>query len=456
MKKFLGIIVLSFIFHCNSFAGEMNLWKKIINLPEDIFKGHKKGWNFSNNFDPKTHLTPDYAFTIVNKSDGHPVRLGDESIRFELRRGDCGVNAGGYNDCTIWDESTGHTSERHELGSQQKLKGVTWHTYSLFLTKDFPIEGHGYEHISLGQFHGYPNNNPSFKWDVDEGTYQLRRRTGCHLKEFIKKFGGKDGFKCSLSMPENNRQNVISAKDLRGKWHDIVINIKWSRKQDGYFKQWINGKLVYHYLGNTSKPKGSINRFKFGIYRGASNKTPEVSTQIAYYDELRYASKSCEKLKLEDLGYSCEKLESQKIANALIDHIPGKIELAIESLPTMDEKYKLVWLWIDKTMDDREIRKSFVIGDEVTIKDGKIKFDKMNNSKVISNKYREKVSFINLGDTFMIKGSLDLDSSSLSKVTISGSSIKNEKGLYVAEGLWGIDNKKKKKEYIGIFLKPLK
>ena len=80
MKKFLGIIVLSFIFYCNSFAGEMNLWKKIINLPEDIFKGHKKGWNFSNNFDPKTHLTPDYVFTIVKKSDGHPVRLGDESI----------------------------------------------------------------------------------------------------------------------------------------------------------------------------------------------------------------------------------------------------------------------------------------------------------------------------------------------------------------------------------------
>ena len=122
----------------------------------------------------------------------------------------------------------------------------------------------------------------------------------------------------------------------------------------------------------------------------------------------------------------------------------------------MDGKYKLVWLWINKTMDDREISRSFVIGDEVTIKDGKIKFDKMNNSKVISNKYREKVSFINFGDKFTIKGSLDLDSSGSPKVTISGSTIKNEKGLYVAEGLWGVDDKKKKKEYIGIFLKPLK
>ena len=46
-------------------------------------------------------------------------------------------------------------SERHELGSRQKLTGITWHTFSLFLTEDFPIEGHRYEHISLGQFHGY-------------------------------------------------------------------------------------------------------------------------------------------------------------------------------------------------------------------------------------------------------------------------------------------------------------
>ena len=33
-------------------------------------------------------------------------------------------------------------------------------------------------------------------------------------------------------------------------------------------------------------------------------------SQIAYYDEIRYA-KSCKKLKIKDLGYSCEEIESQ-------------------------------------------------------------------------------------------------------------------------------------------------
>ena len=316
MKKILNILFIIFFYSSIGSAGEMNVWKKTIHLPDDISKGYKKGWTFTNNFDHKTRLTPDYAFKIVNKSKGHPVRLGEQSIRFELRRGDCGKSPGGYDDCTIWNKNNGMSSERHELGSENFFKGTLWHTYSIFLKDPFPIKGHGYEHISLGQMHGFPNSNPSFKWDVDEETYQIRRRTACHLKEFLKKTGsaksGGDSFKCSIGMAGNHFENLISKKDLIGRWHDIILNVKWTTKQDGYFKQWINGKLVYHYKGNTSKPKGSVNRFKFGIYRGNTYDTPKESTHIVYYDEINLAKK-CEKLGLEDLGYSCKDLESQTI-----------------------------------------------------------------------------------------------------------------------------------------------
>ncbi len=173
MKKLLGIVVLGLLW-CNvGFAGEMNVWKKNIKLPEDIFKGHNKGWKLQGGADPKTHLTPDYAFKVVNKSDGHPVRLGKQSIRFELRRGDCGVHVGGYNDCTIWDEKTGWYSERYELASELKIitKGTTWHAYSIFIPEDTPTVGQGYEHMSLGQFHGAGLSRPSFIFNVDTGAY---------------------------------------------------------------------------------------------------------------------------------------------------------------------------------------------------------------------------------------------------------------------------------------------
>ena len=66
MKKILGIIFFVLFFCDFVFAGEMNVWKKTIHLPDDISKGYKKGWTFTNNFDHKTRLTPDYAFKIVN------------------------------------------------------------------------------------------------------------------------------------------------------------------------------------------------------------------------------------------------------------------------------------------------------------------------------------------------------------------------------------------------------
>jgi len=122
MKKAIGILVLGLLC-CNfSVAGEMNVFKKKIKLPEDVAQGYENSWRFCCDFDKKTRLTPDYAFKIVNKSDDHPVRLGEQSIRFEVRRGDCGVSPGGYNDCA-------HRSERHELkADENSLKSVTRHT----------------------------------------------------------------------------------------------------------------------------------------------------------------------------------------------------------------------------------------------------------------------------------------------------------------------------------------
>ena len=218
MKKLLRIVVIGLLW-CNvGFSGEMDVLKKIIKLPEDIFKGHNKGWRMQGGADPKTLLTPDYAFKVVNKSDGHPVRLGKQSIRFELRRGDCGLHKGGWNDCE-------HNSERHELASEKKLKGTTWHSYSIFIADNTPTFGQGYSHMSLAQFHGPGLSKPSFIFNVESGDYKLIRRTYCHTKEYLKK-KKKEGLKCTAEMEENQIHDLILEKDLKGKWHDIVINVK--------------------------------------------------------------------------------------------------------------------------------------------------------------------------------------------------------------------------------------
>lgn len=298
VKKLLAILVLGLLI-CNvGFAGDMNVFKKKIKLPKDVTQGYKNAWKFCCNYDAKTRLTPDHAFKVVNKSDGHPVRFGEQAIRFEVRRGDCEVSPGGYNDCEA-------RSERHELKAQEhSFKGVTWHTYSLFLPNDLPIPGSDWN--CMGQFHSDGDGSPAFQWDVESVGYELKRRTSCNLPENKNKG-------CSVDYPQNHRQTVIKRKDLLGKGHDHIFNVKWSLKQDGYLKHWINGKLVYHYQGSNLTPGERVS-FQFGIYRGFLNRTPKKATRVAYYDEVRYAKKSCKKLKLEDLGYSCSDLEDQTIS----------------------------------------------------------------------------------------------------------------------------------------------
>ena len=332
MKKLLGVLVLGLVltFSSNGISEEksteqtiirssyneieeMNVFKKKIKLPEDVAQGYVNAWKFCCNFDPETRLTPAYAFKIVNKSDGHPVRLGEQSIRFEIRPGDCGLGPswseepGGYDDCK-------HNSERHELNAIKEvnsLKGVTWHTYSLYLPKDFPLDG--YEWIGMGQFHT-ETSVPAFNFNVGYQGYQLERRTACSLPENKNK-------DCSSRDAQNYHKTVIHQDYLRGQWHDMVFNGKWSVKQKGFFKMWVNGKLVYHYQGS-NLTRGELSGFQFGIYQHPFIYSSKDEIHVSYYDEIRFAKKSCKKLKLEDLGYNCKDLESQ--TSLRIDKIKGK------------------------------------------------------------------------------------------------------------------------------------
>ena len=105
-------------------------------------------------------------------------------------------------------------------------------------------------------------------------------------------------------------KKLLEQNDMLGKWNDILVNAKWTHKDDGFFKIWINGKLTYEHRGKTLL-KGDVIEYQLGIYRSFISRLPGPDpTQVVYYDELRY-DRSCKKLKLEDLGYSCEEIESQ-------------------------------------------------------------------------------------------------------------------------------------------------
>ena len=291
MKKLFGIVIFVLLICENVFAGVEEVIKEI-KKNKDIAQGFNKVKEFDTwnewRVTPKAILKSDkskreYLVKIVNKSDNHPVRFGKQSLRFEVRDGD-GLGWDARND-----------RERSELLICCVNKKNTWTAWSLYLPLDykliFPVK------TMLGQFHNDADNPPAFAFEN-----QSDRRTnegGGYWIEVDEYVGGN-----------NVPKKLLDHSEMLGRWNDILVNAKWTHKEDGFFKIWINGKLAFNHIGKT-QDKGELIEFHVGIYRSFLSRTngPD-KTQIAYYDEIRHA-KSCKKLKISDLGYSCKKIESQ-------------------------------------------------------------------------------------------------------------------------------------------------
>ena len=308
MKKLLEILVLGLLF-CNvGFTSEINV-KKSIKFPKDIVQGYKNDmgslWKLSCTYSENNKcMTPNYAYKIVNKDKDYPVRLGKKSVRMELRKGDCHQKRkGSYNDCRA-----SPPAERHEFGIEYDkstgINGKTWHAHSMFLPSDTPIINS--EWITMGQFHNIDYNKPPVNFDLKNKHFELVTRFHCiHPSKLNKTCHSNDNSKAI--------KKIINTNKLFGQWNDFVVNANWtSNIKKGFFKLWVNGKLVYHFVGRTVAPKDQIT-VQFGIYRGAAQSSGDAN-HVVYYDEIRKA-KSCKKLKLGKLGYSCKDLESQKLEN---------------------------------------------------------------------------------------------------------------------------------------------
>ena len=202
-----------------------------------------------------------HGMQTVRKTDGHPVRSGKTSIRFEVRPGDCSW-VKGWNDCK-------NDRERHELISN-KIRGEKWIQWSLYMPEDFPIIWPA--QTAMAQFHQAGDRPPAFMFQNRAGGYTANRQKN-HI--------------------DVENRKLLNDEDMRGKWSDILVHVKWTSKADGFFRVYVNGEVKprYVYQGATHDPGAQV-VFKFGIYRSWISRTPNVDpTQVLYYDDVRLSSK---------------------------------------------------------------------------------------------------------------------------------------------------------------------
>jgi len=230
-----------------------NIFAKDIRLPKDVGSGNTYSKSLGSGFKK-------YGYKIVKREEGHPVRAGKKSIRFEVRQGDCGKDKppGKWSDCE-------NDRQRHEL-SGKRFRGKAWYAYSIYLPKDFksvdPVKS------AMAQFH-QKGSWPTLMFQINDDGYFVDRQLHGTTREMKK---------------------ILTLDDMTGKWNDILININSTEKDSGFYKIWVNDKLKYEYNGQVSK--GKENYFKFGIYhtyvgRWSLFKDKPFPTQIVYYDEIR-------------------------------------------------------------------------------------------------------------------------------------------------------------------------
>ena len=171
----------------NVLAEKCSGFGKSFTLNPDVGFGNKYFKSLSINFKK-------YGVCIVEKSQGYPTRLGNQSLRFEVKPGDCGYNK-------IWSDCK-TDRERHELRGENHNDGEYWYVWSIYLPKNFinvyPTK------LAMGQFH-QDKGHVVWMFQNSSGGYHIDNQVNGYTQY---------------------EMEILESKDMIGKWNDIIINTK--------------------------------------------------------------------------------------------------------------------------------------------------------------------------------------------------------------------------------------
>jgi hypothetical protein len=182
-----------------------------------------------------------------------PKVSGEETLRFELRKGDSWLSRGG-------------SSHRAEIETRERpqMNSVRWYRFSLMLPQDFPIEDN---RLVLAQWHGVDKNylgeparSPVLAFRYSSGEFSITMR---HSAERI--------VRDADAVP--SKKLFVTKSFPLNEWNDFVVQAKWAYTEDGFINVWWNGKQIVEYHGPVGYNDDLAPYFQFGIYRDETDKT---------------------------------------------------------------------------------------------------------------------------------------------------------------------------------------
>lgn len=189
---------------------------------------------FHNQWDRET---PSKRYAILRVPDFK--RSNEDSLRFELRPSD--------HRSQIFTNHLAIANAEH------------WYGFSVYLPSDTPVEA---VPLIFAEWKTSPKQN----WDDLSA-------------ESVIRFQYENGEFSVLH--ENTKLSKIQTR-FAGHWNDFLVQVKWSSALDGFFRVWLNQRLILEYKGRVNSAEGQNAFFKFGL-----NREETMRTYLIYFSEVR-------------------------------------------------------------------------------------------------------------------------------------------------------------------------
>ena len=212
---------------------------------------------------------------LVNKSDGQPVFDGNQSVRFEIRPGDCNAS-NSYDDCV-------NNRSRWELMSNG--------------TQDKSTQGQ----VITYQYYIYIPTQPLIRPATRAGVHGNDTVMTCLTQlNWFSRTGADHSILTGLYVDEVGGLFIRTNKDFDqlvtgqrvtidnspyDKWIKMTYVIKSTTAADGYIKIYANDKLITNETRATLPDLNSTTLLKIGIYNGSLSFSAQPwQTQVVYFD----------------------------------------------------------------------------------------------------------------------------------------------------------------------------
>ena len=213
---------------------------------------------------------------VVDKANNQPVYSGSQSVRFEVRPGDCN-GSDSYNDC-VNDRSRWEIFQNRNTSTAGQI--ITYE-YALYIPAQAQIQP--------------PPKSGSYPSTVlTQINWQCLPRSQCSslgtdgygALAFLKiNYTGTLSIQTHQDFTWTPNQTVTVDSNPYNKWIRFRYVIKSTTASDGYIQIYVNDKLVINETRATIPNSGAFDTLRVGIYNSfLSAATQPWQTQVVYFD----------------------------------------------------------------------------------------------------------------------------------------------------------------------------